>query len=358
VSCDLKEVLEQFEIEKNVQNYGNGHINDTYLINTNPGYILQKINKNVFKNPPEVMENIEKVTAFLSDKIAAAGGNPDRETMHVIKAKDGKSFYEASNGEFYRMYKFIDKSTSYDSAAEDPSLFYEAARAFGKFQAMLADFPMDQLNETIPKFHDTRNRFMNLKNAVEKDICGRAAGVKEDIDLAFSFENEVGIIVDGLADGSLPLRVTHNDTKLNNVLIDNETKKGLCVIDLDTIMPGSLLYDFGDALRFGASNAAEDETDLSKVTFNLDCFESFTKGFLEELPDITEREKELLPFSAMLITYECGIRFLTDYLEGDTYFKTKYENHNIDRARNQLKLACDIVSKYPEMEAIIKKLSK
>lgn len=355
MSCNLNEVLDRFDISMSAQSYGNGHINDTYLVESNPKYILQKINSNVFKNPPQVMDNIEKVTNHLRKKIADEGGDPDRETMLVINTKDGKNFYKTCDGEYFRMYRFVDDATSYDNA-ENAEMFYEAARAFGKFQKLLSDFPMEELHETIPKFHDTRNRFLNLKKAIENDVCGRAADIAADLELALSFENEVGVIVDGIADGSLPLRVTHNDTKLNNVLIDDKTGKGLCVIDLDTVMPGSLLYDFGDALRIGASNAAEDEADLSKVTFNLEYFESFAKGFLEEVGTITDRERELLPFSAMLITYECGIRFLTDYLEGDTYFKIHREGHNLDRARNQIKLACDIRSKFPQMKEIIDRI--
>lgn len=351
----LNEILSHFSVEISIEPYGSGHINDTYLTGKSPRYILQRINNNVFKNPEEVMENILNVTEHLKSKIIAYGGDPDRETLRVIKTTDGKNFHTDENGNFYRMYNFIENSKSYD-VAESPSLLFEAGRAFGRFQNMLADFPAEKLHETIPDFHDTRKRFAALKKAVEADKVGRCASVRKEIDFALSYEKEVGTIVDALADGTVPVRVTHNDTKLNNVMFDVDTGKGICVIDLDTVMPGSLLYDYGDALRFGASTGAEDETDLSKIEFSLEFFEAFTKGFLGEVGSVlTRREHELLAFSAKLITFEIGIRFLTDYLEGDTYFKIHREHHNLDRCRTQFKLVADIEKKQEQMKEIIEK---
>ena len=351
----LNEILSHFSVDVTIEPYGNGHINDTYLTGSSPRYILQRINTNVFKNPKEVMDNILNVTEHVRKKIIAAGGDPERETLRVIKTKTGENYYEAKNGDCYRMYNYIENSVSYD-ITETPEQLFQAGRAFGRFQNMLSDFPADKLFETIPDFHDTRKRFENLKNAIKADKAGRAASVKDEIDFALSFEKEVGIVVDALKDGSLPCRVTHNDTKLNNVMFDKETGEAVCVIDLDTVMPGSLLYDYGDALRFGASTGAEDETDLSKIEFSLEYFEAFTNGFLGELGSaITEKECELLAFSAKLITYEIGIRFLTDYLEGDTYFKIHREHHNLDRCRTQFKLVADIEKKTDKMNEIIKK---
>ncbi len=351
----MQDVLCQFRINYNPQKYGNGHINDTYIIDSTPKYILQKINTNIFKNPDEVMENISRVTDFLRNKIKESGGNPDRETLTLIKTIAGSNFYRAENGDCFRMYKFIENCVSYDTA--DSVKLYNAAKAFGKFQNMLSDFPASELHETIPRFHDTYKRFCDFKASLDRDIKGRAKSASEEIGFALKFEEDSKVIKDCLDSGKIPYRVTHNDTKLNNVMLDKDTDEGICVIDLDTVMPGSLLYDYGDALRFGASTAAEDEQDLSKVHFDLELFKAFTKGFLETVSNaITPEEIRLLPFSAKIITYECGIRFLTDYLDGDTYFKTSMENHNLYRARTQFKLVREITDKTQEMEKIIKDL--
>ena len=355
MSYNLNDIMHKFAIDADISPYGNGHINDTYIAESNPRYIMQKINSNVFKNPYQVMENIVNVTEHLKSKIAENGGDVGRETLRVIKTIDGETLYNTEDGNFFRMYNFIENAVSYD-AVENPQQFTEAARAFGKFQNMLADFPADKLFETIPNFHDTRKRFENLKRAIAEDKAGRLASVKEEVEFALAREAEVGTIVDAIADGSVPLRVTHNDTKLNNVMLDKNTGEGVCVIDLDTVMPGSLLYDYGDALRFGASTGAEDETDLSKINFSLELFEAFTKGFLGEVGSkLTPRERELLPFGAKIMTFECGIRFLTDYLEGDTYFKIHREHHNLDRCRTQFKLVADMEAKTEEMHRIVAK---
>ncbi len=354
---NLSEIAQHFDLAYDAESYGNGHINDTYLI-SGKQYIMQRINTNIFKNPDEVMDNIVKITSFLRKKLAAEGGDPDRETMTVIPTTDGKSFYKTPEGNCYRVYKFISNAVSYD-VAENSNQLYEAARAFGKFQRLLSDFPAAELHETIPHFHDTYKRFRDLKDAISSDVMHRADGVQKEIEFALGFENDTKLIGNLTESGEIPARVTHNDTKLNNVMLEAGTDKGLCVIDLDTVMPGSLLFDYGDALRTGAATAAEDEKNLDKMHFDLNLFEAFTKGFLEEMgSSITKKEVELLPFSAKIITFECGIRFLTDYLSGDTYFKTAYPEHNLDRTRTQFKLVSEIEQKTPEMTAIIEKYIK
>lgn len=351
----LKEILDHFNINVPPALYGNGHINDTYLVKTNPGYILQRINTNVFKDPVSVMENIKAVTEHLREKIIEAGGDPNRETLNLIPSVDGKPYYKDSNDNYYRLYIFIEGARSYD-IVENPMQLYNAAKAFGNFQNMLSDFPAEGLHEVIPNFHNTVSRYADFKKAVSDDIAGRADTVKDEIKFVLEREKDASVVVDDIADGIIPLRVTHNDTKLNNVLLDEQTGEGVCVIDLDTVMPGSLLYDFGDALRFGGSSGAEDEKDLDKIWFDLEKFEYFTKGFIETLPSITARELELLPFSVKLMTLECGSRFLADYLNGDVYFKIHSPDHNLVRAKTQFKLVADIESKMDEMDAIVKKI--
>ena len=353
----LNNVLNKFNIESQIENYGNGHINDTYL--TNPEqYILQRINTDIFKNPEELMQNIENVTDFLAKKIAENGGNPKRETLTVVKTSDGKNYYAVDDNNVFRVYRYIVDTVSIDED-KSPQVLYNTGSGFGKFQKMLSDFPADTLFETIVNFHNTPLRVEALKEAIKNDIAGRASSVQKEIEFALSRADEMGAVVDGIAEGTVPLRVTHNDTKINNILFDKDTLEAVCVIDLDTVMPGSALYDFGDALRYGASTAAEDETDLEKVNFSIENFESFSRGFLEQTGDsLTEREIELLAFSAKLMTYECGIRFLTDHLNGDTYFKIHRENHNLDRARNQFRLIEDMESKMDQLNDIVKNLVK
>ena len=351
----INEIMKAFRMEMLVSPYGNGHINDTFVADSTPRYILQRINTSIFKSPDELMENIERVTTHLREKIIANGGNPDRETLTVIKTVDNKPYYKAENGNCYRVYKFIEQTYPLD-LPENPGQFESSAKAFGRFQNMLADFDASLLHETIPNFHHTPKRIENLKLAYEKNISGRR-DMAEDVYAEFlKFEKLCCKIQEGLDSGEIPLRVTHNDTKLNNVLFDINTHDGICVIDLDTVMPGSLLFDYGDSLRFGASTAVEDEADLDKVWFDLEYFESYTKGFLSELGSkITKAELELLPLSALILTFECGIRFLTDFFDGDTYFRTHFAEHNLVRAKNQLKLCQDIYDKLDEMTQIVKK---
>ena len=334
-----------------------GHINLTYFVDCEGGrqYVLQKINTKAFKNPKELMENIVGVTSHIRAKVTSSGGDINREVVTVIPTKDGKSFYTDSDGGAWRLYTRVLNAQSYNSA-EFEGLFGNAGYAFGRFQRLLSDFPAEKLHETIPHFHDTVSRLNDLKASYKKNVAGRAALVKPEMDFILAHENICSWITARLADGTFPLRVTHNDTKLNNVMIDNDTHEGVCVIDLDTVMPGSALYDFGDSIRFGASNAAEDEKDLDKVFMRLELFEEFTSGFLRGLDGkLTEAEILGLPMSAMIITLEIGIRFLADYLDGDIYFANHYEGQNLDRARTQLKLVADMEQKYDAMTAIVKK---
>ena len=354
---DMKKVLEQFAVDTSAMPYGNGHINDTFCLES-PRYILQRINTSIFKNPEELMENVEKVTDFLREKIVAAGGDPLRETLTVIKTVDGKNCYRYDEENAFRMYLFVEDTKSIENS-KTPEDLYEAGVGFGRFQRMLADYPAETLHETIKDFHHTPKRVVALKEAIREDKAGRAASVKAEIDFALKQAEWADVVIKGIEDGRIPLRVTHNDTKINNILFDQETGKAVCVIDLDTVMPGSMLYDFGDALRMGGSTAAEDETDLEKVWFEVEAFEAFAKGYLSEVKEsLTETELELLPLSVKLMTYECGIRFLTDYLNGDTYFKIHREHHNLDRARNQFKLVADITEKEDLLCQVVKNVVK
>ena len=338
-----------------------GHINDTFCIvcetenKQNKKYILQKINTNIFKNPDELMENVVNVTSYIRKIVIENGGHPERETLNIIPTKNGENYYKDKDGDCFRVYKFIEDATTYD-LVQNAKDFYESAVAFGNFQRLLSNFPADTLYETIPNFHNTVDRLNKLKEAIQKDTLNRVKNVKEEIDFVLNREKDCHIICDLLEKGEIPLRVTHNDTKLNNIMIDNKTKKAICVIDLDTVMPGTLLNDFGDSIRFGASTALEDEQDLSKVECSMELFEAYTKGFIEGVKgNLTDKEKEMLPMGAKIITLECGIRFLTDYLQGDTYFKIDRDNHNLDRARTQFKLVLDMENKWEQMKNIVKK---
>lgn len=339
--------------------FGSGHINDTYLLTFEIGdmgdmsAILQRMNREIFTQPVELMENIVGVTSYLREKIIENGGDPERETLNIIPAKDGKAYYVDSKGEYWRSYKFITDAKCYDQV-EKPEDFYESAVAFGNFQRLLADYPADTLHETIKGFHDTRARFEVFKQAVAQDVCGRAASVDREIEFVLAHEETARVLGEFQEKGLVPLRVTHNDTKLNNIMIDNTTRKGICVIDLDTVMPGLAVNDFGDSIRFGASTGAEDEKDLSKVSCSMELFEIYVKGFLQGCAgSLTPTEVELLPMGAKVMTYECGMRFLTDYLQGDHYFKIHREEHNLDRARTQFKLVEDMEAKWDIMKEIV-----
>ena len=339
-----------------------GHINDTYIVEYERGnndvvsYLLQRINTNVFKNPVELMENVCGVTSFLREKIKNNGGDPERETLTVYSAKDGKNYYKASDGGCWRMYNYVEDTFTVNELtnAED---FRNAALSFGNFQNLLADYPIDTLYDTIPNFHNTPSRFEDFKTAVETNASGRKDNALAEIEFAFAREKDCSVITDLLGTEKVPVRVTHNDTKLNNVLFDKETKKGICVVDLDTVMPGSALYDFGDSIRFGANTAAEDEKDLSKVSLSLEYFRAYVDGYLETAGEsLTETEIDLLPFAAKLLTFECGMRFLGDYINGDVYFKIEYPEHNLVRARTQFKLVEDMERKFDEMTKIVNEI--
>ncbi len=349
----FEKVLKEFGITGKPELFGDGHINTTYKIGDE--YILQKINKDVFTNVDGVMKNIFLVTDHIRKKLIESGEDFSRQTIQYLHTKDGRDYAVDEDGHPYRAYHFIDNSYTV-SDKKTPELLYNAAKAIGHFQKMLSDFDAEKLFTVIPDFHNTPKRFEALKESVSKNPKNRVNNVKNELEFAYSLENMTGLITDAIKDGSVPLRVSHNDTKLNNVLFDNETNEGLCLIDLDTVMSGSYLYDFGDAMRFGASSAAEDCTELDKVYFDLELFEAFTKGYLESASEVlTEREKELVFSSVIIMTYECGIRFLKDYIDGDVYFRIAYENHNLDRARNQFKLVSDMLEKKEKAEAIVKK---
>lgn len=359
-----RDAIAQFCFEgvyQSCQPFGNGHINDTYLVVFETGeqktrrYILQRMNKDIFSKPVELMENIVGVTSYLRKVILANGGDPERETLNVVPAKDGKAYYVDAQGEYWRAFYFVENAASFEQV-EKPEDFYESAVAFGNFQRQLADYPAAALHETIPGFHDTKARFEVFRQAVEKDVCNRAASVKKEIDFVLEREDITGVFGELLAKGEIPLRVTHNDTKLNNIMMDNETGKGICVIDLDTVMPGLAMNDFGDSIRFGASTALEDEQDLDKVWCDMDYFEAYTRGFIEGCGGrLTPKEIELLPMGAKVMTFECGMRFLTDYLQGDTYFKIHRPGQNLDRCRTQFKLVRDMEQKWQTMREIVEK---
>ncbi len=360
------EAVRHFEfsgILTNLYPFGNGHINDTYLAEFDifgmgqVKVIIQRMNRNVFKKPEELMENIGNVTAFLKKKIEKNGGDPSRETLNIIYSVYGKPFYVDSQGEYWRSYKFITGASCYD-LPENTRQFYESAYAFGHFQQLLSDYPAETLYETIPGFHDTRKRYEAFEQAVKEDILGRAANVQREIAFIRERKAMAGEFMNHLEKGELSLRVTHNDTKLNNVMIDDRTQKGICVIDLDTVMPGLVMNDFGDSIRFGASTAVEDETNLDLVSCSIELFETYTKGFLKGCGNsLKPLEISLLPMGAKMMTYECAMRFLTDYLQGDVYFKIARENHNLDRARTQLKLISDMEAKWDQMQEIVQKVS-
>lgn len=353
------EIADRFQLEGkavSAESHGGGHINDTFLIKTQTGekyYILQRINTSVFKNAEALMDNIILVTDFLREKIARTGGDPMRETMNVVLTRDGKTLYRNAEG-CWRVYMFIDGTMTMQTC-ENAEQFYLSACAFGHFQKLLADFPVEKLHETIRDFHHTPKRVQALREAIREDRAGRAESVKREIEFALENASWADTVVKGMEEGRIPARVTHNDTKINNILFDQVSGKAVCVIDLDTVMPGSMLYDFGDALRMGGSTGAEDEVDLDRVWFDVESFRAFAKGYLGEMREaLTEDELALLPFSVKLMTYECGIRFLTDYLNGDTYFKIHRERHNLDRARNQFKLVADIAGKEEALGGIVR----
>ena len=363
----LQEVLEAFDFGNPVvgaMRYGYGHINDTFCVHTQPVddscncFILQRMSAAAFKRPDQLMDNIIGVTEYLGEKIKAAGGDRSREAMEVIRPKNGEPYYTDSEGGAWRVFPFVKDIYCYQTV-ESPELFAASGRTFGKFQRMLDGYPAETLYETIPHFHDTEDRLAKLKAAIAEDSMGRVKDCGPEIEFVMAHEADCSVALQALRDGILPLRVTHNDTKLNNVLIDKKTGEGMCVIDLDTVMPGLSINDFGDSIRFGANHCAEDETDLSKMYIDMELYEIYAKAFLEGAAgSLTDAEIEYMPWGAKLMTLECGIRFLTDYLVGDTYFRIHREKHNLDRCRTQFKLVADMEAHWDEMKAVVGKFRK
>ncbi len=357
----IREIANKFCIRGEYQDFKQntaGLINKTFIVRSKEGdkvyhYVLQTVNTAVFTHPKELIRNISSVTDFLREKIKQSGGDASRETLCLIPTHDGALYYIDPDGKFWRMYNYIEGARTYD-LVENDEMFYRCGKGFGHFQRLLADYPADTLYPTIPRFHDTPNRLCDFKRAIEENRAGRAAQVAREIAGYLAHADFCDCVTKYIENGEVPVRVTHNDTKLNNIMIDCHSGEAICVIDLDTVMPGSALYDFGDAIRYGANNAAEDEKDLSKVYLRKDLFRAFTKGFLEEASSsLTERELALIPESAVLMTLECGMRFLGDYLNGDVYFGIRYPEHNLDRARTQLKLVNDMLANLDEMHAIV-----
>lgn len=342
--------------------YGKGHINDTYRVSVHMDkdqekrYILQRINRSIFKDPVALMDNIVKVTEYLEECVEKAGGDVDKEVLQVVHTKEG-AHHVLHEGEFYRCYRFIEGARSYEIVG-GPEDFYKSGQALGKFQRLLGEFEGQTLHETIKDFHNTEKRFVDFQKAVEDNTANRAIECAEEIQFYLEREKDTKIINGLLREGRLPVRVTHNDTKYNNVMIDDETREAVCLVDLDTVMPGVSLYDFGDAIRSGATTALEDEKDLSKVHFDLSLFEAYVRGYFSQGEFLTDLEIEYLPFAAKIMTYECGMRFLKDYLEGDIYYKISYPEHNLHRARNQMKLVSDMEREYQQMIEIIRKYRK
>ena len=343
-----------------VSPYGNGHINDTFAVTCvfdcggSLRYIMQRLNANVFPDRDGLMRNMIAVTDLLKDAVIRDGGDPERECLRLIPTRDGKKYYTSPDGEVWRATQFIENTDAY-LVADDAEMFRDAGRAFGKFIARLSDFDASSLFEVIPDFHNTAKRYDAFLRALDADVCGRAADAAAEIAFVKARREGCSVLVDALAEGRIPTRVTHNDTKLNNVLIDVDTKKAVCVIDLDTVMPGTMLYDFGDGVRAGCSTAKEDEKDLSLVDFDMTLFRAFAGGFLRGMEgSVTEEERRLMPLAARMMTFECGMRFLTDHLAGDTYFKTAYPGHNLVRARTQFKLVSRMEELAKEMERAVR----
>ena len=362
----LTEVIAAYDFPEKlvrVERYGSGHINDTFCLVCQSGegkavrFILQGLSVAAFPRQEALMENFIGVTGHLRRKIQAAGGDPMRETLNLVPTRDGRPYYTDATGRVWRLVHYIENTLCLQKAT--PELFEASARAFGRFQRLLQDYPAETLHETIVNFHNTEDRYARFLAAVQADQLDRAKEVGREIRFVMDREADCSVALRALREGKLPLRVTHNDTKLNNVLIDADTREGICIIDLDTTMPGLSIYDFGDSIRFGANHCAEDERDLSKVSLDLELYRIFTRGFLEGAGGgLTDGELAYLPWGAKLMTLECGIRFLTDYLEGDRYFHISYPGQNLDRCRTQFKLVADMEGKWAQMHQIVRELAK
>ena len=362
----LNEVIAAYDFPETLMGavrYGSGHINDTFCLVCQPQegkairFILQGLSVAAFPRQDELMENFIGVTSHLRRKIEAAGGDVMRETLNLVNTRDGKPYYTDSTGKCWRLMPYVEGTVCLQQAT--PELFEASARAFGRFQRLLADYPAETLHESIVNFHNTEDRFAKFLAALEADKLGRAKDVQAEIQFVMDRKADCSVALNALREGKLPLKVTHNDTKLNNVLIDENTREGICIIDLDTTMPGLSIYDFGDSIRFGANHSAEDEKDLTKVNFDIELYRIYTRGFLEGAEGgLTDAELEYLPWGAKLMTLECGIRFLTDYLDGDHYFHIRYPEQNLDRTRTQFKLVSDMEQQWDEMHQIVREIAK
>jgi len=363
MSVDLKEIFDQFAADGTYLNgepYGSGHIHDTFRIETaekeKDNYILQRLNDKIFKNIPELQHNIERVTIHLRKKLSSVPGSDiKRECLQLIPAKNGNSWITDKNGSYWRMYIFISNHRSYN-IVDTPIKAFEGGKAIGRFQAMLADLPGEPLFNTIPFFHDIEKRLETFSRILKEDPAGRAAKITAETDFVLKRAEEMKIILKLGREGKIPVRITHNDTKFNNILLD-ENDKALCVIDLDTVMPGYVHYDFGDAIRTAANIAAEDEKELSRVKMDISLFEAYASGYLSETKEtLNPVEIDYLAFAPRLITFTIALRFLTDYIDGDNYFKIHHEHHNLQRARAQFRLVESMEEQYAGMKEIIAKL--
>jgi Phosphotransferase enzyme family. len=361
---NLKEIFEYFEADGTFlkgEPYGSGHIHDTFRIETveteKDDYILQRLNNKIFKNIPELQQNIERVTVHLRNKISSIPGSDiKRECLRLIPTRDGLTWIVDNEGNFWRMYIFISRHHSYN-VVDSPDKAFEGGKAIGRFQAMLSDMPGGPLFETIPLFHNIEKRLQTFNSKIMDNPVGRVDSVSEEIGQILNRADEMKIILRLGKEGKIPLRITHNDTKFNNILLD-ENDKALCVIDLDTVMPGYIHYDFGDAIRTAANTATEDEDDLSKVKMDINLFKAYAEGYLSETVEtLNDVEKEYLAFAPRLITYTIAVRFLTDFIDGDNYFKIHHELHNLQRARAQLRLVMSMEEQYQDMKSIIRKLT-
>jgi thiamine kinase-like enzyme len=362
---DLKNIFSKFAIDGQfveASPYGSGHINDTYAVICNENtakkrYIIQRINHNIFKNPPQLMDNIVRVTRHIFNKLEPITTKDEiyRNVLTVIPTHNGSDYHKDADGNYWRAYYFVENAKTYDVITNIDQA-YQSAKAFGNFQSMLTDLPQPPLFDTIPDFHNGPKRFKTFQQAVETDICNRAKDAKKEIDFVLANRRIFETVPELIEQGKLPLRITHNDTKINNVMIDDNTGRGICVIDLDTVMPGSALYDFGDIMRTTISRSEEDERDLSKVFVQMSWFEAILKGYLESASIfLNKTEKEHLVFGGKLITFIIGTRFLTDFLSGDVYFKVHRDGHNLDRCRTQFKLVASIMSNEHEMSKLVEK---
>lgn len=360
---DLYNIISQFVIYGDFLvgvPFGSGHVNDTFQLTFDQGgirlhYILQRINENVFKEPEKVMDNVDRVTSHILKKIKVAKEETVKRTIRLLRTPDNKVFVrDQKYGFYWRAYIFVEHARAYE-VLETPEQAFCIANAFGEFQQQLSDLPGERLHETIPNFHNTPYRIQQLVDAANNDKMGRLSEVQYEVDFVLSRSEEANKLIQLNAEGSIPERITHNDTKSNNILIDDLSGRGVCVIDLDTVMPGLALYDFGDMVRSGTNPAEEDEVNLNKVEMRFDMYEAFYRGYMKSASSmLTEAEKEMLPFAGKLITLEIGTRFLTDYLEGDVYFKIKRPRHNLDRCRNQFKMVKSIERRMNEMKNLLK----